>query len=165
MEYRSLGRTGVQVSALCLGTMTFGRKTNPTEAIRMVDRFIDVGGNFIDTANVYGRGVSEEVTGKALADGKRQRVVLATKVHGRMDDTNPNASGNHRLNIMQACEDSLRRLGTDHIDLYQLHRPQSSVPIDETLRVLGDLIRTGKVRYIGTSTFAAWQLVEAQWTA
>jgi aryl-alcohol dehydrogenase-like predicted oxidoreductase len=165
MEYRSLGRTGVQVSTLCLGVMMFGRKTDQDEATRMVDRFLDAGGNFLDTANVYSRGISEEMTGKALAGGKRQRVFLATKVHGKMDDTDPNAWGNHRYNIIKACDDSLRRLQTDHIDLYQIHRPQSSIPIDETLRALDDLITAGKVRYIGTSTYAAWQLVEALWAA
>ena len=130
----------------------------------MVDRFLDAGGNFIDTANVYQRGVSEEMTGQALAGGKRARVVLATKVHGAMDDTDRNMQGNHRRNIIQACDASLRRLGTDYIDLYQIHRPQSSVPIDETLRALDDLIHAGKVRYAGTSTYAAWQLMEA-WMA
>ena len=165
MEYRSLGRTGVQVSTLCLGVMTFGGKTDQAEATRMVDRFLDAGGNFIDTADVYSRGVSEQMTGKALAGEKRDRVILATKVHGVMDESDRNAQGNHRHHIIKGCEDSLRRLGTDHIDLYQIHRPQSSVPIDETLRALDDLIRAGKVRYIGTSTYAAWQLVEALWAA
>jgi len=161
MEYRSLGRTGVQVSTLCLGAMMFGGKTDQVEATRMVDRFLDAGGNFIDTANVYQRGVSEEMTGRALAGGKREHVVLATKVHGAMDDNDRNMQGNHRRNIIQACDASLRRLGTDYIDLYQIHRPQSSVPIDETLRALDDLIHAGKVRYVGTSTYAAWQLMEA----
>jgi len=161
MEYRPLGRTGVQVSTLCLGVMMFGGKTDQVEATRMVDRFLDAGGNFIDTANVYQRGVSEEMTGRALSGGKRARVVLATKVHGSMDDDDRNMQGNHRRNIIQACDASLRRLGTDYIDLYQIHRPQSSVPIDETLRALDDLIRAGKVRYVGTSTYAAWQLMEA----
>ncbi len=164
MEYRPLGRTGVQVSTLCLGVMMFGGKTDQAEATRMVDRFLDAGGNFIDTADVYQRGVSEEMTGQALAGGKRARVVLATKVHGAMDDTDRNMQGNHRRNIIQACDASLRRLGTDYIDLYQIHRPQSSVPIDETLRALDDLIHAGKVRYAGTSTYAAWQLMEA-WMA
>jgi len=164
MEYRPLGRTGVQVSTLCLGVMMFGGKTDQAEATRMVDRFLDAGGNFIDTANVYQRGVSEEMTGQALAGGKRARVVLATKVHGAMDDTDRNMQGNHRRNIIQACDASLRRLGTDYIDLYQIHRPQSSVPVDETLRALDDLIHAGKVRYAGTSTYAAWQLMEA-WMA
>jgi len=164
MEYRSLGRTGVQVSSLCLGCMTFGWKTDQGEASRIIDRFLDAGGNFLDTANVYSRGVSEEMTGKALQGGKRDRVFLATKVHGRMGD-GPNDWGNHRFHIMQQCEASLRRLGTDHIDLYQIHRPQPSVPIDETLRALDDLIRQGKVRYIGTSTYAAWQVVESLWVS
>jgi|YNPNPStandDraft_1061719.scaffolds.fasta_scaffold06075_2 aryl-alcohol dehydrogenase-like predicted oxidoreductase len=164
MEYRSLGRTGVQVSVLCLGCMTFGWKTDQNEASRIIDRFIDAGGNFIDTANVYSRGVSEEMTGNALSGGKRDKVILATKVHGRMGD-DPNDWGNHRLHIMRQCEESLRRLKTDHIDLYQIHRPQSAVPIDETLRALDDLIRQGKVRYIGTSTFAAWQIVESLWVS
>ena len=164
MEYRSLGRTGVQVSVLCLGCMTFGWKTDQNEASRIIDRFIDAGGNFIDTANVYSRGVSEEMTGNALSGSKRDKVILATKVHGRMGD-DPNDWGNHRLHIMRQCEESLRRLKTDHIDLYQIHRPQSAVPIDETLRALDDLIRQGKVRYIGTSTFAAWQIVESLWVS
>jgi aryl-alcohol dehydrogenase-like predicted oxidoreductase len=146
--------------------MTFGGKTDQEEANRMVDHFLDQGGNFIDTANVYGRGKSETITGIALKDGgKRDRVFLATKAHGKMDDNDPNAWGNTRFNIIKACEDSLRRLQTDHIDLYQIHRPQSSVPIDETLRALDDLIRQGKVRYIGTSTYAAWQVVESLWVS
>jgi aryl-alcohol dehydrogenase-like predicted oxidoreductase len=144
--------------------MTFGWKTDQGEASRIIDRFLDAGGNFLDTANVYSRGVSEEMTGKALQGGKRNRVFLATKVHGRMGD-GPNDWGNHRFHIMQQCEASLRRLGTDHIDLYQIHRPQPSVPIDETLRALDDLIRQGKVRYIGTSTYAAWQVVESLWVS
>jgi len=164
MEYRSLGRTGAQVSTICFGVMTFGGKTQQDEATRMMDRFLDAGGNFVDTANVYNRGVSEEMTGKALG-AKRRKVFLATKVHGKMDDNDPNAWGNHRLNIIKACDDSLRRLGTDYIDLYQIHRPQSIVPIDETLRALDDLVRAGKVLYTGTSTYAAWQLVEALWAS
>ncbi len=166
MEYRSLGRTGAQVSVWCLGVMTFGWKTEQEEATRMVDRFLDQGGNFIDTANVYGRGKSETMTGNALKEGgKRDKVFLATKVHGKMDDEEPNAWGNTRFNIIKACEDSLKRLQTDHIDLYQIHRPQSAVPIDETLRALDDLVRQGKVRYIGTSTYAAWQVVESLWVS
>jgi aryl-alcohol dehydrogenase-like predicted oxidoreductase len=163
MEYRSLGRTGAQVSPLCLGCMTFGWKTDQEEASRIVDRFLDAGGNFLDTANVYSRGASEEMTGKALG-GKRDQVFLATKAHGRMGD-GPNDWGNTRYHLMSQCEASLRRLNTDHIDLYQIHRPQSSVPIDETLRALDDLIRQGKVRYIGTSTYAAWQVMEALWAS
>src|ERR1700712_4458649 len=166
MEYRSLGRTGAQVSVLCLGVMTFGWKTEQDEATAMIDRFLDKGGNFIDTANVYGRGKSETMTGIALKEGgKRDKVFLATKVHGKMDDNDPNAWGNTRYHIMKSCEESLVRLQTDHIDLYQIHRPQSAVPIDETLRALDDLIRQGKVRYIGTSTYAAWQVVESLWVS
>jgi aryl-alcohol dehydrogenase-like predicted oxidoreductase len=146
--------------------MTFGWKTEQDEATRMIDRFLEAGGSFIDTANVYGRGKSETITGNALKEGgKRDKVFLATKVHGRMEENNPNAWGNTRFHIIRACEDSLRRLQTDHIDLYQIHRPQSGVPIDETLRALDDLIRAGKVRYIGTSTFAAWQVVESLWAS
>lgn len=166
MEYRSLGRTGVQVSALCLGCMNFGWGAEEEDSIRIIHRAMDAGINFLDTANVYGRGASETITVKALAmDGRRDRVFLATKAHGKMDDNDPNAWGNHRYHLIKACEDSLRRLQTDHIDLYQIHRPQSSIPIDETLRALDDLIRAGKVRYIGTSTFAAWQLVESLWVS
>jgi aryl-alcohol dehydrogenase-like predicted oxidoreductase len=166
MEYRALGRTGVKVSPLCLGCMTFGDRTEPEDAYGIVDRAIDEGINFLDTANVYGRGRSEEVTGEALKrSGQRDKVVLATKAHGVMDEHDPNARGNSRRHIIAQCEASLRRLKTDYIDLYQIHRPQPDIPIDETLRALDDLIRAGKVRYIGTSTFAAWQLVEALWAA
>jgi len=166
MEYRSLGRTGAKVSVLCLGCMMFGGKTIPEDSYTIIDRAIDAGINFLDTANVYSRGRSEEVTGEALKrNGKRDRIVLATKVHGVMDDNDPNMSGNTRRNIIQQCEASLKRLQTDWIDLYQIHRPQSSVPIDETLRALDDLVRSGKVRYIGTSTFGAWQVVESLWVS
>ena len=166
MEYRSLGRTGTQVSILCLGCMMFGGKTEEDASFDIIDRAIDAGINFLDTANVYSRGRSEEVVGRALKrNGKRSRIVLATKVHGKMDDDDPNAQGNSRRHIIEQCETSLRRLQTDYIDLYQIHRPQSSIPIDETLRALDDLIRAGKVRYIGTSTFAAWQVIEALWVA
>jgi aryl-alcohol dehydrogenase-like predicted oxidoreductase len=166
MEYRSLGRTGVMVSPLCLGCMNFGFPTPEDESIRMIDVALDGGINFLDTANVYNRGRSEEIVGKALqANGKRQQIVLATKVHGRMDDANILAAGNNRRHIVEQCEASLRRLQTDYIDLYQIHRPQSSVPIDETLRALDDLIRSGKVHYIGTSTFPAWQVIESLWVS
>lgn len=165
MEYRNLGRTGARVSALCLGAMNFGDGADEQESARMVDKFLDAGGNFIDTANVYSRGVSEEFTGKALkANGKRDQVVLATKVHGRMGD-GENDWGNTRYHMIRQCDESLRRLQTDRIDLYQIHRPQPDVPIDETLRALDDLIRAGKVRHIGTSTFAAWQVMEALWAS
>ncbi|MGC9398418.1 MAG: aldo/keto reductase [Anaerolineae bacterium] len=166
MEYRSLGRTGVQVSELCLGCMNFGARTEPEDAYAIIDRAIDAGINFLDTANVYSRGRSEEIVGEALKrNGKRHQIVLATKVHGRMADDEPNAWGNHRRHIIEQCEASLRRLQTDTIDLYQIHRPMSGIPIDETLRALDDLIRAGKVRYVGTSTFAAWQLVESLWVS
>jgi aryl-alcohol dehydrogenase-like predicted oxidoreductase len=166
MEYRQLGRTGVKVSPICLGCMNFGGKTQDDDAYAFIDHAIDAGINFLDTANVYNRGKSEIATGEALKrNGKRDHIVLATKVHGGMDDHDPNASGNSRRHIIQQCEASLQRLQTDWIDLYQIHRPQSSIPIDETLRALDDLIRAGKVRYAGTSTFAAWQVVESLWVS
>ncbi|MBD3183675.1 aldo/keto reductase [Candidatus Poribacteria bacterium] len=164
MEYRRLGRTGVKVSKFCLGCMTFGGRTEEKDAMDIIDRAIDGGINFLDTANVYNRGLSEQAVGKALKRNcKRDRIVLATKVHGTMDDDDPNGEGNHRRHIIQQCEASLKRLQTEHIDLYQIHRPDSEIPIDETLRALDDLIRAGKVRYIGTSTFAAWQVMESLW--
>ncbi|MFW5868783.1 MAG: aldo/keto reductase [Armatimonadota bacterium] len=166
MEYRSLGRTGCKVSPLCLGTMLFGDDTSSQDAYDIVDRAIDAGINFIDTANVYNDGTSEQIVGQALKrNGQRENVVLATKVHGTMDANDPNGQGNHRQHIMRQCEASLQRLEVDHIDLYQIHRPDSSLPIDETLGALDDLIRQGKVRYVGTSTFAAWQLMESIWCA
>lgn len=166
MVYRSLGRSGVQVSELNLGCMMFGGRTEPEDSYAIIDRALDAGINFLDTANVYSRGRSEEVTGEALKrNGKRHQIVLATKVHGKMADDDPNAWGNSRRHIIDQCEASLRRLQTDYIDLYQIHRPQPGIPIDETLRALDDLILTGKVRYIGSSTFAGWQLVESLWVA
>jgi aryl-alcohol dehydrogenase-like predicted oxidoreductase len=164
MEYRNLGRTGVKVSPLCLGAMNFGMATEEAESIEIIHKALDSGINFIDTANVYSRGESETIVGKAL-QGKRDRVVLATKVYGRMDDNDPNAQWGTRRHIIAECENSLRRLKTDCIDLYQIHRPNAEYPIDETLRALDDLIRAGKVRYIGTSTFAAWQIVESLWVS
>jgi aryl-alcohol dehydrogenase-like predicted oxidoreductase len=162
MKYRAFGRTGVKVSELCLGCLTFGGKADPATSHRIIDQALDAGINFLDTANVYGQGRSEEVTGEALRkNGKRLRVFLATKVHGKMDESDPNAEGNSRRHIISECEASLRRLKTDYIDLYQIHRPQSDIPIDETLRALDDLIRSGKVRYAGTSTYGAWQLMES----
>jgi aryl-alcohol dehydrogenase-like predicted oxidoreductase len=134
------------------------------ESIRIVHRALDAGINFIDTADVYSRGESEEIVGKALAGGKRDHVVLATKVHGKMGD-DPNEFGNSRRWIIKEVENSLRRLGTDWIDLYQIHRPEADTDIDETLGALTDLVRAGKVRYIGSSTFPASQIVEAQWVA
>ncbi|MGI9047923.1 MAG: aldo/keto reductase [Rubrobacteraceae bacterium] len=166
MEYRQFGRTGVRVSELCLGCMMFGGRTEEEDSFEIIDRAIDSGINFIDTANVYSRGASEEVVGRALKrNGRRDQIVLATKVHGTMNDEDPNAGGNHRRHIIEQCEASLMRLQTDYIDLYQIHRPSSEVPIDETLGALDDLVRAGKVRYIGTSTYAAWQLVESLWAS
>jgi 1-deoxyxylulose-5-phosphate synthase len=159
MQYRLLGRTGVRVSPLCLGTLNFGGPTPDAEAIRIVHAAMDGGVNFIDTANTYHGGRSEEVVGKALA-GRRDRVILATKVHGKTGE-GPNDQGNSRLQILKACDDSLRRLGTDHIDLYQVHRPSPEIPIDETLDALTDLVRAGKVRYVGCSTHPAWMVMEA----
>lgn len=174
MEYRNLGRTGVKVSPLCLGTMNFGLRTEESESIEMIEYAIDQGINFIDTANVYGTtrngdegiGRSEEIIGKALKQsGKRDGVILATKVFGRVKHADPNASGLSRRHIIAEVENSLRRLQTDYIDLYQLHRPIMEIPLDETLRALDDLIRSGKVRYVGTSFFAPWYLVESLWVA
>jgi aryl-alcohol dehydrogenase-like predicted oxidoreductase len=165
VEYRTLGRTGITVSTHCLGTMMFGAWGNPDpdECIGMVDAALDAGINFFDTADVYDRGVSEEILGRALS-GRRDRVVLATKFQNPMGD-DPNMRGNSRRWIMRAVEDSLRRLETDWIDLYQVHRPDPATEIDETLGALTDLVRAGKVRAIGTSTFPAEQIVEAQWVS
>jgi aryl-alcohol dehydrogenase-like predicted oxidoreductase len=166
MEHRLFGRTGVTVSCLTLGCMMFGGRTTPEDSYTIIDRALDAGINILDTANVYSRGRSEEVTGEALKRNRRRaQVVLATKVHGRMDDDDLNAHGTSRRHIVDQCEASLRRLQTDWIDVYQLHRPRPEIAIDETLRALDDLVRDGKVRYIGTSTFAAWQVVEALWAS
>ena len=166
MEHRPLGRTGVSVSRFCLGAMMFGAWGNPDhdESIRIIHAALDAGINFIDTADVYGAGESEEIVGKALAGGRRDDVILATKFHNAMGD-DPNQQGNSRRWIARAVEDSLRRLGTDWIDLYQVHRVDPRTDIEETLSALSDLVRAGKVRYIGTSTFPASQIVEAQWIA
>lgn len=168
MEFRPFGRTGVMVSPICMGTMTFGWEpddwgSHKPEALKIGAEALERGINFFDTADVYARGTSEEITGEILA-GKRDKIFLATKFHGKMSD-DPNDWGNSRRHIMQACEASLKRLKTDWIDLYQIHRPQPAIPIDETLRALDDLIRQGKVRYIGTSTYAAWQVCEAHYVS
>jgi aryl-alcohol dehydrogenase-like predicted oxidoreductase len=165
MELRSFGTTGVRVSPLCLGAMMFGQWGNPDhdESIRIIHAALAGGINFIDTADVYSRGESEEIVGKALK-GRRDNVILATKVHGTMGD-DPNEFGNSRRWIIKEVENSLRRLQTDWIDLYQIHRPEADTAIDETLGALTDLVRQGKVRYIGSSTFPAAQIVEAQWVA
>ncbi|MEA2276239.1 MAG: hypothetical protein QOC78_1199 [Solirubrobacteraceae bacterium] len=166
MELRTLGRTGVKVSPLCLGAMMFGAwgNTDHDDSIRIIHRALDAGINFIDTADVYARGESEEIVGKALAGGRREHVVLATKVHGSMGD-DPNQFGNSRRWITTEVDNSLRRLRTDWIDLYQIHRPESDTDVDETLGALTDLVRAGKIRYFGSSTFPADQIVEAQWVA
>jgi aryl-alcohol dehydrogenase-like predicted oxidoreductase len=161
MEYRMLGRSGVLVSPLCLGTMNFGEPTSEVVAFTIMQKAVDGGINFFDSANVYNQGESERIIGKFLKEHKlREQVVLATKVHGRMGDL-PNDGGASRYHIVKACEDSLRRLQTDHIDLYQLHRPPLTHPQDETLRAFDDLIHAGKVRYIGCSTHPAWMVMEA----
>jgi aryl-alcohol dehydrogenase-like predicted oxidoreductase len=166
MEMRTLGRTGVKVSPLCLGAMMFGEWGNPDheDSVRVIHRALDAGINFVDTADVYARGESEEIVGKALAGGRRDNVVLATKFHGPMGE-DPNQQGNSRRWIVRAVEGSLRRLGTDWIDLYQVHRPDPSCDVDETLGALSDLVSAGKIRMFGSSTFAAHEIVAAQWTA
>jgi aryl-alcohol dehydrogenase-like predicted oxidoreductase len=166
MDYRTLGTTGTKVTPLCLGAMMFGQIGNPDhdDSTRIIHRALDAGINFIDTADVYSRGESEEIVGRALAGGKRDNVVLATKVHGLMGE-DPNEFGNSRRWIVREVENSLRRLRTDYIDLYQIHRPEDDTDIDETLGALSDLVHAGKVRYIGSSTFPASRIVEAQWTA
>ncbi|MBV9467092.1 MAG: aldo/keto reductase [Solirubrobacterales bacterium] len=165
MDTRPLGHTGVSVSPLCLGAMMFGAWGNPDhdDSIRIIHRALDAGINFIDTADVYSRGESEEIVGKALR-GRRDNVVLATKVHGTMGE-DPNEFGNSRRWIVREVENSLRRLGTDWIDVYQIHRPEADTDIDETLGALSDLVHSGKVRYIGSSTFPASQIVEGHWVA
>src|SRR4051795_5695091 len=166
MDMRPLGRTGVQVSPLCLGAMMFGAwgNTDHDDSVRIIHQALDAGINFIDTADVYSAGESEEIVAKALAGGRRDHVVLATKVHFPMSD-DPNERGNSRRWIVREVDNSLRRLGTDWIDLYQIHRPEQGTDIDETLGALTDLVRAGKVRYIGSSTFPASRIVEAQWVA
>ena len=163
MDYRQLGRTGLMVSPLCLGAMMFGQRGNADHAdcVRIIHRALDAGITFVDTANVYSHGESEEIVGEALR-GRRDKVVLATKVHGEMGP-GPNDRSNSRVHIIREVENSLRRLGTDYIDLYQIHRPDPHIPIEETLRALDDLVHQGKVRYIGSSTYAAWELVESYW--
>lgn len=166
MEYRPLGRTGVQVSPLCLGAMMFGTWGNNdcADAARIIHRALDAGINFIDTADVYSGGVSEEIVGQALA-GRRDDVFLATKFFMPMNEDDPNQRGGSRRWIMRAVEDSLRRLNTDYLDLYQVHRPSPDTDVEETLGALTDLVRQGKVRYIGSSSYSGSQIVEAQWAS
>jgi aryl-alcohol dehydrogenase-like predicted oxidoreductase len=165
MKYRNLGSTGVKVSPLCLGAMMFGAWGNSDhdDSVSIIHSALDAGINFIDTADVYSAGESEEIVGKAIV-GKRDNLVIATKVHGPMG-SDPNQAGNSRRWIIQACENSLRRLGTDYIDLYQIHRPDPQIDIDETLGALSDLVHQGKIRYLGSSTFPASAIVQAQWSA
>ncbi|HEX4429115.1 MAG TPA: aldo/keto reductase [Frankiaceae bacterium] len=166
MKMRTLGRTGVKVSPLCLGAMMFGQWGNPDheESVRIIHRALDAGINFIDTADVYSAGESEEIVGKALRGGRREHVVLATKAYAPMGD-DPNFTGSSRRWLTMEVENSLRRLGTDWIDLYQVHRPDPTADIDEILGALTDLVRAGKIRYFGHSTYPASQIVEAQWVA
>ena len=165
MQHRPLGRTGVQVSPLCLGAMMFGAWGNPDhdDSVRIIHRALDAGVTFVDTADVYAQGESEEIVGRAL-QGRRDEVVLATKAHGQMGE-GPNRQGNSRRWLVREVEDSLRRLQTDWIDLYQIHRPDPTVDTEETLSALTDLQRAGKIRYFGSSTFPAHEVVEGQWVA
>jgi len=161
MDYRTLGRTGVKVSTLCLGTDNFGNPTAAAEAISIIDRALEAGINLIDTSNSYANGESERIVGSALErNGLRQQVIIATKAHYPTGN-GPNDRGNSRLHLIKACDDSLRRLKTDYIDLYQLHRPSFDIPVEETLGALTDLVRQGKVRYIGSSTAPAWKVMES----
>ncbi|WP_420644028.1 aldo/keto reductase [Candidatus Leptofilum sp.] len=161
MEYRRLGRSGVKIAPLCLGTDNFANPTPETEAKAILNRAIEAGINLIDTSNSYAQGESERIIGRTLKEnGRRHQVLIATKVH-YPTGPGPNDGGNGRRHIIQACEDSLKRLQTDYIDLYQLHRPDFEVPIEETLAALTDLVRAGKVRYVGSSTAPAWKVMEA----
>ncbi|MDF3294234.1 aldo/keto reductase [Streptomyces silvisoli] len=165
MKYRTLGRTGIKVSPYCLGAMMFGAIGNPDhdDCARIIHKALDAGINFVDTADAYSRGESEEIVGKALK-GRRDNVVLATKAHQPMGD-DPNQQGNSRRWLVRALEGSLRRLGTDHVDLFQIHRPAPDTDVEETLSALTDLVRAGKVRAIGASSVPASDIVEAQWVA
>ncbi len=163
MEYRNMGRTGLKVSVMCLGTMVYGNQVSETEAINIIERALSAGVNFLDTADMYAEGRTEEIVGKALK-GKRHSVVLATKV-GVRRGPDANDIGLSRKHIMKGIEDSLSRLETDYIDLYYVHLPDYDTPIEETLRTLDDLVHQGKVRYIACSNFRAWQLCKALWVS
>ncbi|MCU0491410.1 MAG: aldo/keto reductase [Chloroflexaceae bacterium] len=161
MTYRLLGCTGVRVAPLCIGTMNFGNPSDEGESARMINRALEAGLNFFDTANSYNSGESESSIGRTFAaNGQRHNAILATKAHFPTGP-GPNERGNSRLHLMRACEDSLRRLQTDYIDLYQMHRPDPNTPVEETLSALTDLVRQGKVRYVGCSTHPAWRVMEA----
>jgi len=163
MEYRNLGQAGVKVSPLCLGTMMFGAMTDEAESVAIMHKALDQGINFFDTADMYGAGASEVVVGKAIAD-RRDRVVLATKGMQPMGE-GPNQRGGSRLHLMQALDASLKRLNTDYVDIYYLHAPDADTPIDETLRAMDDMVRSGRVHYVACSNFRAWRLAEALWTS
>ncbi|MBF8267851.1 MAG: aldo/keto reductase [Dehalococcoidia bacterium] len=163
MEYRQLGNSGLKVSTVGLGTNNFGGRIDADRSAAVLRQAVEVGINFIDTSNSYGRGLSEEYIGRVMGE-IRSRVLIATKVASAMGE-GPNSRGTSRHHIMEQVEVSLRRLQTDHIDLYQIHFPDSSTPIEETLRALDDLVHQGKVRYIGCSNFAAWQVCEAIWVS
>jgi aryl-alcohol dehydrogenase-like predicted oxidoreductase len=163
MEYRRLGRTGLMVSELCLGCMTFGRELDEEGSRKVIARFLEAGGNFIDTADVYANGASEEITGRAIK-GVRDQVVLATKVRFPMGD-GPNDVGLSRKHVISGLEASLERLGTDYIDLYQVHAWDALTPLEETLSALTDLVRAGRVRYVGVSNFTGWQLMKSLWVS
>lgn len=165
MHYRILGRTGVKVTPLCLGTMNFGGRSDEAQAGAILDAYTALGGNFIDTANVYNDGRSEEIIGRWMKQtSKRDEIVLSTKVHGRRSP-HINDAGNHRWHIVREVEKSLKRLNTERIDVYHIHRPDADTPIDQTLRALDDLVRQGKVLYLASSVFAGWQLAEAHYVA
>ena len=164
MQFRNVGRSGLQVSVAGLGCNNFGMKIDKDATAAVVQKALELGVNFFDTANIYGGTRSEEFLGAALGE-RRKDVIVATKFAGPLAGEGPYNKGASRKHVMQAVEDSLRRLGTDYIDLYQVHFPDEQTPIEETLRALDDLVRAGKVRYIGCSNFAAWQVVESQWTA
>jgi aryl-alcohol dehydrogenase-like predicted oxidoreductase len=161
MEFRNLGRTGLKVSELCMGTMTFGWTASEEQSFAILDTYVESGGNFLDTANVYSRGVSEEIIGRWLkARGNRREIVIATKVRGRMGE-GPNESGLSRKHILDSIEDSLRRLQVEYVDLYQAHSDDQSVPLEETLLAFDNLVQRGLVRYVGASNYTAWRLMKA----
>src|SRR6266403_1019452 len=170
MEYVRLGRTGLRVSRLCLGTMNFGPQTSEADSFGLMDRALELGINFFDTANVYGwrtgEGVTEQIVGRWLAqgDGRRDRVVLATKVYGKMGD-GPNDRGLSGYHVRRACDESLRRLRTDHIDLYQMHHVDRDTPWDEIWQAMEQLVQQGKILYVGSSNFAGWQIAQASGAA
>ena len=172
MNYRNLGRTGLKVSEICLGTMQWGWTADEATSQSVMDAFVEAGGNFVDTADIYSNwapnnpgGVSEEIIGRWLkARGHRDQIVVATKARGRMWE-GPNGEGLSRVHLLKACEDSLRRLQTDYIDLYQTHWYDEETPIEETMAALDTLVRQGKVRYVGCSNYPAWRLMEALWAS